>query len=86
MPVRPHTRVTLGNLESRVAEYPHDARLFQEQLRSDQDQCAKDSRHYPRNIMKACYCDENDTGDESVAVMVGIVVDSQRMKEQGTER
>ena len=29
--------------------------------------------------MKVCYCDESGTGDEPVAVMVGIVVDSQRM-------
>ena len=29
--------------------------------------------------MKICYCDESGTGDEPIAVMVGIVVDSQRM-------
>lgn len=29
--------------------------------------------------MKLCYCDESGTGDESIAVMAGIVVDSQRM-------
>jgi hypothetical protein len=29
--------------------------------------------------MKLCYCDENGTGDEPIAVMVGIVVDAQRM-------
>lgn len=29
--------------------------------------------------MKVCYCDESGTGSEPVAVMVGIVVDSQRM-------
>jgi len=29
--------------------------------------------------MKFCYCDESGTGDEPVAVMVGIILDSQRM-------
>lgn len=29
--------------------------------------------------MKLCYCDESGTGDEPIAVMVGIVVDSVRM-------
>jgi hypothetical protein len=29
--------------------------------------------------MKICYCDESGTGDEPIAVMVGIVVDSHRM-------
>ncbi|MFN7936982.1 MAG: DUF3800 domain-containing protein [Bryobacteraceae bacterium] len=29
--------------------------------------------------MKACYCDESGTGDEPIAVMVGIIVDTQRM-------
>lgn len=29
--------------------------------------------------MKLCYCDESGTGDEPVAVMVGIIVDAQRM-------
>ena len=29
--------------------------------------------------MKFCYCDESGTGDEPIAVMVGIVVDAQRM-------
>jgi Protein of unknown function (DUF3800) len=29
--------------------------------------------------MKFCYCDESGTGNEPIAVMVGIVVDSQRM-------
>jgi len=29
--------------------------------------------------MKLCYCDESGTGDEPIAVMVGIIVDSQRM-------
>lgn len=29
--------------------------------------------------MKICYCDESGTGSESIAVMVGIIVDSQRM-------
>lgn len=29
--------------------------------------------------MKVCYCDESGTGDEPIAVMVGIIVDSQRM-------
>ena len=29
--------------------------------------------------MKLCYCDESGTGDEPIAVMVGIVVDAQRM-------
>lgn len=29
--------------------------------------------------MKLCYCDETGTGEEPVAVMVGVVVDSQRM-------
>jgi Protein of unknown function (DUF3800) len=30
--------------------------------------------------MKVCYCDESGTGDEPIAVMVGVVVDSQRMR------
>jgi len=29
--------------------------------------------------MKICYCDESGTGDEPIAVMVGVVVDAQRM-------
>jgi len=29
--------------------------------------------------MKICYCDESGTGDEPIAVLVGVVVDSQRM-------
>ena len=29
--------------------------------------------------MKVCYCDESGTGDEPIAVLVGVVVDSQRM-------
>jgi hypothetical protein len=29
--------------------------------------------------MKICYCDESGTGDEPIAVMVGIIVDAQRM-------
>lgn len=29
--------------------------------------------------MKFCYCDESGTGDEPIAVMVGVVVDAQRM-------
>jgi hypothetical protein len=29
--------------------------------------------------MKVCYCDESGTGDEPIAVMVGIIVDAQRM-------
>jgi hypothetical protein len=29
--------------------------------------------------MKVCYCDESGTGDEPIAVMVGVLVDSQRM-------
>ena len=29
--------------------------------------------------MKVCYCDESGTGDEPIAIMAGIVVDSQRM-------
>ncbi len=29
--------------------------------------------------MKACYCDESGTGDEPIAVMVGVIVDVQRM-------
>lgn len=29
--------------------------------------------------MKFCYCDESGTGDEPIAVMVGIIVDAQRM-------
>jgi hypothetical protein len=29
--------------------------------------------------MKVCYCDESGTGDEPIAVMVGVIVDSQRM-------
>jgi hypothetical protein len=29
--------------------------------------------------MKLCYCDESGTGDEPIAVMVGVIVDSQRM-------
>ena len=33
----------------------------------------------PRRAMKVCYCDESGTGDEPIAVMVGILVDSQRM-------
>jgi hypothetical protein len=30
--------------------------------------------------VKACYCDESGTGAEPIAVMVGIVVDTQRMR------
>lgn len=48
---------------------------------------AHESRHYPpffianvkRNPMKLCYCDESGTGDEPIAVMVGVIVDSHRM-------
>ena len=29
--------------------------------------------------MKLCYCDETGTGEEPIAVMVGVIVDSQRM-------
>ena len=29
--------------------------------------------------MKICYCDESGTGDEPIAVMVGVIVDAQRM-------
>jgi hypothetical protein len=29
--------------------------------------------------MKVCYCDESGTGDEPIAVMVGVLLDSQRM-------
>lgn len=29
--------------------------------------------------MKVCYCDESGTGDEPIAVMVGVIVDAQRM-------
>jgi hypothetical protein len=29
--------------------------------------------------MKVCYCDESGTGDEPIAVMVGVIVDTQRM-------
>lgn len=29
--------------------------------------------------MKVCYCDESGTGDEPIAVMVGVIVDSHRM-------
>lgn len=29
--------------------------------------------------MKLCYCDESGTGDEPIAVMVGVLVDAQRM-------
>ena len=29
--------------------------------------------------MKLCYCDESGTGDEPIAVMVGVIVDAQRM-------
>lgn len=29
--------------------------------------------------MKLCYCDESGTGDEPIAVMVGVIVDCQRM-------
>jgi hypothetical protein len=29
--------------------------------------------------MKACYCDESGTGSEPIAVMVGVLVDTQRM-------
>lgn len=32
-----------------------------------------------RELMKLCYCDESGTGNEPVAVMVGIVVDTKRM-------
>lgn len=31
------------------------------------------------DIMKLCYCDESGTGDQPIAVMVGIIVDSKRM-------
>ena len=30
-------------------------------------------------LMKFCYCDESGTGDEPIAVMVGVIVDAQRM-------
>ncbi|HET9376701.1 MAG TPA: hypothetical protein VFO40_17130 [Chthoniobacterales bacterium] len=30
--------------------------------------------------MKICYCDESGTGNEPIAVTVGVVVDSQRMR------
>jgi hypothetical protein len=33
----------------------------------------------PDRAMKLCYCDESGTGNEPIAVMVGILVDSQRM-------
>jgi hypothetical protein len=29
--------------------------------------------------MKFCYCDESGTGDEPIAVMVGVIVDATRM-------
>ena len=29
--------------------------------------------------MKVCYCDESGTGDEPIAVMVGVIVDAHRM-------
>jgi hypothetical protein len=29
--------------------------------------------------MKVCYCDESGTGDQPIAVMAGILVDTQRM-------
>lgn len=29
--------------------------------------------------MKACYCDESGTGEEPIAVMVGVIIDTQRM-------
>jgi acyl-CoA reductase-like NAD-dependent aldehyde dehydrogenase len=29
--------------------------------------------------MKFCYCDESGTGDEPIAVMVGVIVDAKRM-------
>jgi hypothetical protein len=38
-----------------------------------------DNNGTENNAMKLCYCDESGTGDEPIAVMVGIVVDSQRM-------
>lgn len=31
------------------------------------------------DVMNLCYCDESGTGDEPIAVMVGIVVDAHRM-------
>src|SRR2546425_4683063 len=34
------------------------------------------ARGYPMNL---CYCDESGTGNEPIAVMVGIVVDASRM-------
>ncbi|MBK5293323.1 MAG: DUF3800 domain-containing protein [Acidobacteriia bacterium] len=41
------------------------------------DQIPERFRGLPR--MKVCYCDESGTGDEPIAVMVGILVDCQRM-------
>ncbi len=29
--------------------------------------------------VKFCYCDESGTGDEPLAMMVGVIVDAQRM-------
>jgi hypothetical protein len=40
--------------------------------------CAESQLPQP-NVMKFCYCDESGTGGEPIAVMVGVVVDSQRM-------
>jgi hypothetical protein len=38
------------------------------------------NQNYPTgDAMKLCYCDESGTGDEPIAVMVGVLVDSQRM-------
>jgi len=34
---------------------------------------------HPETAMKFCYCDESGTGEEPIAVMVGIVVDAKRM-------
>jgi hypothetical protein len=35
--------------------------------------------------MKLCYCDESGTGNEPIAVMVGVLVDTQRMHTTKTE-
>jgi hypothetical protein len=40
----------------------------------------RDIENAPREkYMRVCYCDESGTGNEPIAVMVGIIVDAQRM-------
>jgi hypothetical protein len=41
--------------------------------------CAKSQIDIPEDAMNLCYCDESGTGNEPIAVMVGIVVDAHRM-------